>query len=135
MALQSGMTHGRLLLGPPHSWSWRDRSDTNISGYLSRWGGRRFKTTVQRWVLGRPNTIFGSWHTFSGYLQQQIGDNQWDKICILGWKGRRAFGQEAGAEPGRVATSPTPLYESFVQKLVFIIGALKQHPGLVGTTF
>ena len=25
--------------------------------------------------------------TFSGYLQQQIGDNQWDKICILGWKG------------------------------------------------
>ncbi len=32
--------------------------------------------------------------TFSGYLQQQIGDNQWDnqwdKICILGWKGRRA---------------------------------------------
>jgi hypothetical protein len=21
------------------------------------------------------------------YLQQQIGDNQWDKICILGWKG------------------------------------------------
>ena len=24
---------------------------------------------------------------FSGYLQQQIGDNQWDKICILGWKG------------------------------------------------
>ena len=36
--------------------------------------------------------------TFSGYLQQQIGDNQWDKICILGWKGRRTFEQEAGAE-------------------------------------
>jgi hypothetical protein len=22
--------------------------------------------------------------TFSGYLQQWIGDNQWDKKCILG---------------------------------------------------
>ena len=81
------MTHGRLLLDPPHSGSWRDRSDSIKYGYLSRRGGRRFRTTVQRWILGLLNTIFGSWHTFSGYLQQQIGDNQWDKICILGWKG------------------------------------------------
>ena len=43
--------------------------------------------TIQCWILGLLNTISGSWHTFSGYLQQQIGNNQWDKICILGWKG------------------------------------------------
>ena len=52
--------------------------------------------------------------TFSGYLQQWIGDNQWDKKYVLGWKGRRAFEQEAGAEPERVATGPTPLCECFV---------------------
>jgi len=52
-----------------------------IVSYLSRRGGA---TTVQRWV----DTIFQTaGTTFSGYLQQQIGDNQWDKICILGWKG------------------------------------------------
>ena len=61
-SLQFSMTHGRsgLLLDPPHSWSWRDRSDTNNSVYLSRWGGRRFRTTVQRWI----DTIFGGWHYF-----------------------------------------------------------------------
>ena len=52
--------------------------------------------------------------TFSGYLQQWISDNQWDKKCVLGWKGRWAFKQEAGAEPGQVATSLTPLCESVV---------------------
>ena len=31
------------------------------------------------------------------YVQQRIGDNQWDKICILGWKGM-PLEQEAGAE-------------------------------------
>ena len=49
-----------LLLDPPHSWSWRDRSNTENSGHLSRWGGRRFRTTVQRWI----DTIFGGWHYF-----------------------------------------------------------------------
>jgi len=52
--------------------------------------------------------------TFSGYLQQWIGDNRWSKKCIIGWKGRRTFEQEAGAEPGRLATGPTPLRESFI---------------------
>ena len=36
------------------------RSDTNNSGYLSQWGGRRLRTTIQRWV----DTVFGSWHYF-----------------------------------------------------------------------
>ena len=51
-----------LLPGPPHSWSWRDRSDAENSRDLTRWGGRRFRTTVpsQRWV----DTIFGDWYYF-----------------------------------------------------------------------
>ena len=38
--------------------------------------------------------------TFSGYLQQQIGDNQWDKICILGWKGSGTLNKKPEQKTG-----------------------------------
>ena len=89
-------------------------SDTNIVDiYLdgvAGGSGRPFSAGLWEGLL----VFLEAGTTFSGYLQQQIGDNQWDKKCIIGWKGRRTFEQEAGAEPGRLATGPTPLRESFI---------------------
>ena len=66
----------RLLLGPPNSWSWWGRSGAGNSGHPSRWGGRRFRTTGQRWF----DTIFRGWYYFFLLPAAAIGDNQCGKI-------------------------------------------------------